>query len=192
MTATTQPPAAAVDPAAVDLPAVDGAAAERPAGECAPPEAVDVPWLSEDQQRWWRAYLLGQARLNEALSRQLETDSGLSLSEYEVMVRLSEAPGRSVRMAELAASLVHSRSRLTHTISRMERRGLVRRDSCLDDGRGVNAVLTDEGYQLLVDAAPGHVRAVRAQLVDRLTDEQFRALGEAMALLAPDIAAGQA
>lgn len=190
MTTTTQPAATApvapeVDPAATTAP-------ERPAGECAPPESVGVPWLSEEQQHYWRAYILGVARLNEALSRQLEGDSGLSLSEYEVMVRLSEAPDRTVRMAELAAALVHSRSRLTHTISRMERRGLVRRDSCLADGRGVNAVLTDEGYQLLVEAAPGHVRAVRAQLVDRLTDEQFRALGEAMALIAPDVSAGPA
>jgi DNA-binding MarR family transcriptional regulator len=153
---------------------------------------VDVPWLSEAQQHSWRSYILGVARLNEALSRQLEGDSGLSLSEYEVMVRLSEAPERTVRMAELAAALVHSRSRLTHTIGRMERRGLVRRDSCLADGRGVNAVLTDQGYRLLVDAAPGHVRAVRAQLVDRLSDDQFRALGEAMSLIAPDASAGPA
>lgn len=185
MTTTTQP--AAPVPVAD---AVEPAAADRPAGECAPPESVGVPWLSEQQQQYWRAYILGVARLNEALSRQLEADSGLSLSEYEVMVRLSEAPERTVRMAELAAALVHSRSRLTHTISRMERRGLVRRDSCLADGRGVNAVLTDEGHRLLVEAAPGHVRAVRTQLVDRLTDEQLRALGEAMSLLAPDVSAG--
>ncbi|HMO10958.1 MAG TPA: helix-turn-helix domain-containing protein [Actinotalea sp.] len=141
-----------------------------------------------EQQRHWRAYLLGAARLTEALSRQLEHDSGLSLSEYEVMVRLSEAPDRTVRMAELAASLVHSRSRLTHTVSRMEQRGLVERRACLADGRGINAVLTEAGWAALVAAAPGHVRAVREHLVDRLTDTQLRALGEAMAAAAPDVA----
>ncbi len=90
----------------------------------------DVPWLSAEQQAWWRAYLVGAARLTEALGRQLERDSGLSLSEYEVMVRLSEAPGHTLRMAELADSLVHSRSRLTHAVCRMERRGLVERRAC--------------------------------------------------------------
>lgn len=151
-------------------------------------EAIkDVPWLTAEQQVWWRSYLLGSARLTEALGRQLEQDSGLSLSEYEVLVRLSEAGDRSVRMAELAASLVHSRSRLTHTVNRLERRGLVERRPCAADGRGINAVLTDQGWHMLVAAAPGHVRAVREHLVDRLTGDQLRALGEAMARVAPDI-----
>lgn len=147
----------------------------------------DVPWLTPEQQVWWRSYLLGSARLTEALGRQLEQDSGLSLSEYEVLVRLSEAGDRSVRMAELAASLVHSRSRLTHTVNRLERRGLVERRPCAADGRGINAVLTEQGWHTLVAAAPGHVRAVREHLVDRLTGDQLRALGEAMARVAPDI-----
>lgn len=151
-------------------------------------EAIkDVPWLTAEQQVWWRSYLLGSARLTEALGRQLEQDSGLSLSEYEVLVRLSEAGDRSVRMAELAASLVHSRSRLTHTVNRLERRGLVERRPCAADGRGINAVLTEQGWHTLVAAAPGHVRAVREHLVDRLTGDQLRALGEAMARVAPDI-----
>lgn len=147
----------------------------------------EVPWLSAEQQAWWRAYLTGSARLTEALGRQLEQDCGLSLSEYEVLVRLSEADDHSVRMAELAASLVHSRSRLTHTVTRLERRGLVERRPCPADGRGINAVLTDAGWGTLVAAAPGHVRAVREHLVDRLTEDQLRALGEAMARVAPDI-----
>lgn len=151
-------------------------------------EAIkDVPWLTAEQQVWWRSYLLGSARLTEALGRQLEQDSGLSLSEYEVLVRLSEAGDRSVRMAELATSLVHSRSRLTHTVNRLERRGLVERRPCAADGRGINAVLTEQGWHTLVAAAPGHVRAVREHLVDRLTGDQLRALGEAMARVAPDI-----
>lgn len=143
-----------------------------------------VRWLSTEQQRAWRAYLSGSARLTESLTRQLEQDAGLSLSEYEILVRLSETEGRTLRMSELASSLVHSRSRLTHTVTRLERRGLVRRENCLDDGRGVNCVMTEEGYALLVDAAPGHVRAVRAHLVDLLTDEQMLALGAAMERIA--------
>ncbi|HQY32776.1 MarR family transcriptional regulator [Actinotalea sp.] len=147
--------------------------------------ADEVRWLDEDQQRAWRSFLLGSARLTEALGRQLEADSDLSLSEYEILVRLSEAPEHTARMSELAQSLMHSRSRITHTVGRLERRGLVERHTCLADGRGVNARMTAAGYRLLVAAAPGHVRAVRAHLVDLLTADQLRGLGDAMALVAP-------
>lgn len=166
---------ASVRPAALDhgRPAGTGDGATEP-----------VRWLTDEQQQSWRAFLMGSARLTDALTRQLEAEAGVSLSEYEILVRLSEVPGRTLRMSELAASLVHSRSRLTHTVSRLERRGLVRRETCLADGRGVNCVMTDTGYALLDGAAPGHVRAVRALLVDVLSDEQMRALGEAMSLVA--------
>jgi DNA-binding MarR family transcriptional regulator len=147
---------------------------------------ADELWLSAEQLRWWREYVTGAARLSEALGRQLERDSGLSLWEYEVMVRLSEAPGRTLRMAELARSMVQSRSRITHTVARMERRGFVERRGCPVDGRGINAVLTDHGFATLSEAAPGHIRAVRANLVDQLSPEQFAALGEAMSRVAPD------
>ncbi|NLE72687.1 MAG: MarR family transcriptional regulator [Actinomycetales bacterium] len=153
-------------------------------------EPDDVLWLSAEQQRHWRAVILGTARLTEALSRQLERDAGLSLSEYEILVRLSEAADRTLRMSELAAAVVHSRSRLTHAVGRLEQRGLVARRPCPEDRRGVNCVMTDEGYAVLEAAAPGHVREVRAQLVDRLTDEEFRALGAAMAKVAPDAEPG--
>lgn len=153
----------------------------------AAPVADEPRWLTEEQQVHWRAYLLGSARLADALTRQLEADSGLSLNEYEVLVRLSEAPERTVRMSELAASLVHSRSRVTHTVARLEGRGLVERRTCLADGRGVNCAMTEAGWELLRAAAPGHVAAVRAHLVDLLTDEQFRALGDAMAVVARGI-----
>jgi DNA-binding MarR family transcriptional regulator len=143
------------------------------------------PWLSAEQQRHWRAYLAGTARLTEALNRQLERDAGLSLSEYEILVRLSEAPARSVRMSELARSLVQSRSRISHTVTRLERRGLVERRTYPADGRGVSCVLTEQGFGVLAAAAPGHVEAVRAELVDRISDAQLRALGEAMSTVAP-------
>jgi len=141
-------------------------------------------WLDADQQRAWRAYLLGAQRLSEALNRQLEDDAGISLSEYEILVRLSETEGRTMRMSELAAQIMHSRSRVTHTVARMERRGLVRREACSDDRRGVNCVMTDEGWDLLVRTAPGHVEAVRRNLVDLLAPEDFAALGRIMATVA--------
>lgn len=145
------------------------------------PEGDDVPWLSAEQQRYWRAFQGGTTRLQEALSHQLERDSGLLPGEYEVLVRLSEAPGRSLRMSELADELAHSRSRMTHTVRRMEASGLVERQRCPSDLRGVNCVMTAAGWKAIVAAAPGHVRMVREALVDVLTFEQLAAVGEAMA-----------
>lgn len=150
------------------------------------PIPEDVPWLSLEQQQHWRAVITGIARLTEALGRQLERDAGLSLSEYEILVRLSEAEDRTMRMSELAAAVVHSRSRLTHAVGRLEKRGIVERRPCPDDRRGVNCAMTDEGYALLAAAAPGHVLSVRTHLVDLLTDEEFAALGAAMAKVAPE------
>lgn len=140
-----------------------------------------VQWLNDNEQGWWRAYRDGTARLLDVLGHELERDTGLSLGEYEVLVRLSEAPERTLRMSELAGELAHSRSRLTHTIRRMETAGLVERTPCLQDARGVNCTMTPIGYERLVQAAPSHVMSVRAHLVDALTPEQMRALGEAMA-----------
>lgn len=140
-----------------------------------------VQWLNDNEQGWWRAYRDGTARLLDVLGHELERDTGLSLGEYEVLVRLSEAPERTLRMSELAGELAHSRSRLTHTIRRMETAGLVERTPCLQDARGVNCTMTPIGYERLVQAAPSHVMSVRAHLVDVLTPEQMRALGEAMA-----------
>ncbi len=154
-------------------------------GTVAAPDGV--PWLTAEQQADWRAYLLGVARLADALNRQLERDVDLSLSEYEILVRLSEAEGRTLRMSDLATSLMHSRSRLTHTVGRLEARGLVVRAACPDDRRGVNCSMTDAGYALLESAAPGHVLAVRENLVDRLTPEELRALGRAMTKVAPAV-----
>ncbi|MFC7407022.1 MarR family winged helix-turn-helix transcriptional regulator [Georgenia alba] len=145
---------------------------------------AEVQWLDEEQQRAWRNYLRGNQSLLEHLNRDLEESAGLSLSEYEVLVRLSEAEGRTLRMSVLAEDLVHSRSRLTHEVRRLEAGGYVERRRCEEDGRGVTATLTDAGMARLAGAAPGHVASVRARLVDRLTAEQLRQLGEIMSVLA--------
>lgn len=143
--------------------------------------STEVRWLSPEQQVHWRAFLTGSAIVTSALSAQLESEAGMSLSEYEVLVRLSEEDNHTLRMSQLADGLVHSRSRLTHTVRRMEDRGLVERLACEGDGRGVNCHMTPHGFEALVAAAPGHVAAVRRVLLDAVTEEQFVALGEAMA-----------
>jgi DNA-binding MarR family transcriptional regulator len=133
-------------------------------------------WLDVEQQKVWRAYLLGSARLAERLDADLR-EFGLDLGEYEILVTLSEAPDRRVRMSELAEAVHQSRSRLTHTVSRMENAGLVDRASCPTDRRGVWAHLTDEGFRLLEVAAPTHVEAVRRHFVEAMTPEDYAAVG---------------
>jgi DNA-binding MarR family transcriptional regulator len=136
-----------------------------------------VSWLDEQQQRSWRAYLVGTTLLMDRLDRELREQHRLSLPEYEILVRLTEADGNRMRMAVLADSVSHSRSRVTHTVSRMESAGLVARDACLADGRGVEAVLTEQGVRALAEAAPTHVAGVRRLLVDLVDEEDFEALG---------------
>ena len=137
-------------------------------------------WLTEEQQRVWRAYLLGSARLNEKLDADLR-QFGLDLGEYEILVTLSEAEDRQSRMSDLADAVHQSRSRLTHTITRMEGRGLVERVSCPTDRRGVWARLTDVGFGLLEEAAPCHVAAVRENFVEVMDEADYLALGRAFA-----------
>ncbi|MGH3444060.1 MAG: MarR family winged helix-turn-helix transcriptional regulator [Nocardioidaceae bacterium] len=139
--------------------------------------AGDRPWLDPGQQRAWRAYLVGTTLLMDRLDRDLREQHDLSLPEYEILVRLSEAPRHRLRMAVLADSLSHSRSRVTHTVSRLEKSGLVARDCCLDDGRGVEAVITEPGLDRLRAAAPTHVAGVRALLVDVAGAQDFQAVG---------------
>jgi DNA-binding MarR family transcriptional regulator len=144
-------------------------------------EPDDEPrWLTAEEQQAWRAYLDVSRLINERLNRQLTEDSGLSLAEYEILVQLSELPERRLRMSELAERAVNSRSRLTHTVGRMEAGGLVRRQPCPDDGRGVECLLTDAGYAAIVAAAPEHVETVRSALFDPLCDDDVKRLGEAL------------
>ena len=121
--------------------------------------------------------MMGTELLQHQLDRELREEHEISFTEYEVLVRLSETEDRRMRMALLAESMSHSRSRVTHTIARMEDADLVRRQPCESDGRGVEAVLTEEGHRKLVEAAPTHVRGVRKHLVDIASREDFAALG---------------
>lgn len=145
-------------------------------------------WLDREEQVAWRRTIFAMTSLIERMSRVLEEqeDIDLTLSEYEILVRISEQPERRLRMSELADHVVHSRSRMTHTVARMERRGLLVRERCHADGRGREAVLTDVGYALLVHAAPVHVASVRRLLVDRLGHDDFLALGELLARTLPE------
>ncbi|WP_020660202.1 MarR family winged helix-turn-helix transcriptional regulator [Amycolatopsis benzoatilytica] len=135
-------------------------------------------WLTAEEQQVWRSYQAASAMLRAHLEGQLQHESGMPPSYYEVLVSLSEANGRRMRMSELASVLDSSRSRLSHAVSRLEAKGWVRRESCPTDKRGSWAVLTDSGFSALAEAAPGHVEAVREALFDQLTPEQVRQLGE--------------
>ncbi len=139
-----------------------------------------TPWLSEEQYVHWRAFIDGTAWLTEALAQDLEKRAQITLSDYAVLVRLSEIPGRCTRMSQLAADLSHSRSRMTHTVRRLEDRGYVLRSSCGNDGRGVNCEMTAAGYAALVAAAPGHVVAVRELFVDQMNSSELETLGTVM------------
>jgi DNA-binding MarR family transcriptional regulator len=153
-------------------------------------DADDVAWLDASQQRSWRAFLVGTTLLMDRLDRDLREHHGLSMPEYEIMVRLSEAEGHRLRMAVLAASLSHSRSRITHTVARMEAAGLVSRDPCLSDGRGVEAVLTERGMDTLRRAAPTHVNGVRELLVDLADREDLEAVGRVFNAVSDRLVAG--
>jgi DNA-binding MarR family transcriptional regulator len=146
----------------------------------------DVPqprWLSNDEQAAWRAYLEATTLLFDALDRQLQRDADIPHGYFEILVRLSEAPDRQMRMSELADATRSSRSRLSHAVARLEERGWVQRVECATDRRGQLATLTDVGFAALADAAPGHVATVRRYVIDRLSAEQIDQLiliGDAM------------
>jgi len=128
--------------------------------------------------RAWRGLITTNRLLFDQLGRELVRSSTLSLGDYEVLVRLSESPGRRLRMSELAVGTLSSKSRLSHQVARMERAGWVAREECPTDKRGAFAVLTDEGFAVLERAAPGHVDSVREHLFDRLDRRQVEALAE--------------
>jgi DNA-binding MarR family transcriptional regulator len=136
-------------------------------------------WLGDDQQEVWRAFLAAIAVIDDHLDSALRP-YGLDLGEYEILVELSEAEDWRLRMSELAQAVRQSRSRLTHTVARMEKKELIKRVSSPEDRRGVIAVLTKKGFMLLETAAPIHVRSVRDCFVDVVEPRDFKALGRAM------------
>ncbi|GDX31880.1 transcriptional regulator [Actinomycetes bacterium] len=136
-------------------------------------------WLSADEQQSWRSFITAWTLLNHQLNLDLQSQHGLTIADYEILVRLSETPGRRMRMSELAELTLASRSRLSHQVGRMEAAGLVNRAECTEDRRGSFATLTEAGWQALVAAAPVHVAGVRTHLVDVLTKSEFKALGAA-------------
>jgi len=136
-------------------------------------------WLDAEQQQAWRQYLHASRLLESVMDRDLQAH-GLQLTEYEIMAVLSEAPEQRCRMSTIAEQVVQSRSRLTHTAGRLEKRGWVSREACVGDRRGVELVLTEEGRAAVVQMAPAHVRSVLTYLVQPLPREEFLALGRAM------------
>jgi DNA-binding MarR family transcriptional regulator len=140
---------------------------------------MTAAWLSEDEQRVWRTYLRMTSLLPAALNRQLQQDCGLTLPEYEVLVQLSETPQHRLRPFQICEALNWEQSRLSHQLTRMERRGLVSRHECAADGRGAFIELTAAGADAIAAAAPRHVASVRGLVFDRLSGPQRAAFEEA-------------
>ena len=136
------------------------------------------PWLSDDEQRVWRAYLQLSGMLTEHLDRELRRDAGMPHTYYQVLAMLSEAPERCLRMTDLAAATWASPSRISHAIDRLQEAGWVNREPAPDDKRGQVARLTDAGLAKLTAAAPGHAAAVRSILFDPLNPQLLAAFGE--------------
>jgi DNA-binding MarR family transcriptional regulator len=149
----------------------------------------ETRWLTPQEQDAWRSFMAGCRAFFTAVDAQLQRDAGMPLAYYEILVRLSEAPGRALRMSQLAEAASASKSRASHAVARLEERGWVRRVDCPTDRRGQVAELTDEGYAVLVATAPGHVAQVRESLFDGLTAEQvaqLKAVGDTMAAACGD------
>ncbi|SCK55173.1 MarR family winged helix-turn-helix transcriptional regulator [Streptomyces sp. WMMB 322] len=136
-------------------------------------------WLTADEQRAWRIHL----DVNRLLMYQLERDLqpfGLTMNDYEILVNLSESAEHRMRMSDLAASTLQSKSRLSHQVTRMEKAGLVRRENCESDKRGLFAVLTEDGWETMRRVAPHHVDSVRRHFIDRMSPEDLEHLHETL------------
>lgn len=142
------------------------------------PTDGETPWLDAAQEMVWRQWMRATSLIYQYLDADLRR-SGLDLAQYEILVHLSEASGRRLRMSELADLVNYSRSRLTHTISRMEKQGRVRRVAASHDRRGVVAMLTEEGLALIEQVAPQHVRAVRRAFIDVIAPDDLESLRRA-------------
>ncbi|HRN30103.1 MAG TPA: MarR family transcriptional regulator, partial [Terrimesophilobacter sp.] len=138
--------------------------------------SADTRWLTNDEQRAWRAYLVATQRLEQVIDRDLQAGAGMPHAYYMILAMLSEAPRRALTITDLADVLNSSVSRLSHALRKFEGLGWVRKDADPTDRRVSYACLTDEGMRVLVEAAPGHVRTVATHLFDRLTPEQVQQL----------------
>jgi len=150
---------------------------------------AEARWLDAAEQQVWRAYLDATRLLVQVLDRQLETDAGISFTDYELLVQLSEAPDGRLRMRDLANATLSTRSGMTRAVTRLERAGWVRRVECEEDRRGMYAELTQSGQAKLAASAPGHVAAVRAHVFDELTAAQWQQLGATCRQLAESLRA---
>src|SRR5579875_233885 len=159
-------------------PAVAQGGRRTPAGASPGATGSEPRWLTDDEQRVWRLFLAVNRLLWARLEQELQRDAGMPHAYYEVLVHLSEAPGRRLRMSQLAERSLSSPSRLSHAVNRLERLGWVVREALPADRRCQIAVLTDAGFAALAAAAPGHVEGVRTHLFDALTPEQVRQLGD--------------
>jgi DNA-binding MarR family transcriptional regulator len=139
-------------------------------------ETTETRWLTAEEQQTWRSFLTASSMLFSTVEAQLQQGAGIPHGYYEILVRLSEAPGRAMRMSLLAEVSTSSKSRLSHAVARLEERGWIRRTECPTDRRGQVAELTDVGFAALAGAAPGHVEQVRRSLIDALTPEQVTQL----------------
>lgn len=148
-------------------------------------------WLTPEEQEAWLSYAAATTLLEAALDRQLQRDSGMPHAYYQILAMLSEVPGRSLRMSDLAGMTQSSQSRLSHAVNRLECNGWIRRSPCPDDRRSTLATLTEAGFAVLAAAAPGHVRTVREHLIDRLSGEQVRQLRDICRAVVAGLAPGQ-
>lgn len=151
----------------------------------------DEPWLSDVEQRLWRRWVGVSAKLPAAQHRQLQADSGLSLPDFVVLVLLTESDQGRVRVSDLARGLEWERSRVSHHVSRMQRRGLVRKDECPDDARGAFVVVTAQGRAAIEAAAPGHAREVRRLVFDQLSASDVEVISDALARIEQVLDAGR-
>ena len=135
----------------------------------------DVRWLTAEEERVWRRWLTLNARLSATLHRELQDDAGLSMPDYEVLVHLTDNAQGRVRVTDLARLLQWERSRVSHHVTRMERRRLVQRVECAADGRGAFVAITPQGRAAIEQAAPGHVNTVRRLVFDALSREEIDA-----------------
>jgi DNA-binding MarR family transcriptional regulator len=136
------------------------------------------PWLSEEQQRVWRAFIRMSGQLWDCVERDLQTAAGMPHGYYLILAMLSEAPDRSLRMNQLARVVWSSQSRVSHAVARLEETGWVHRSPSPGDRRGQIATLTDEGWERLIEVAPSHAETVRSVIFDPLSDEQLAAFGD--------------